>query len=52
VFEGQEEYGSALDNYSVSRPALFRGDAIVIGDAGNVRPGVRTLAEPRQPHSG
>lgn len=60
VFEGQEEYGSALDNYPPRRPQLFRADAIVIGDAGNVRPGVptlrgdaeviaevRTLAEPR-----
>jgi acetylornithine deacetylase/succinyl-diaminopimelate desuccinylase-like protein len=43
LFEGQEEYGSALDDYPPTRPELFRADAIVIGDAGNVRPGVPTL---------
>ena len=43
VFEGQEEFGSALDDYPPKRPELFRADAIVIGDVGNVRPGVPTL---------
>jgi cysteinylglycine-S-conjugate dipeptidase len=43
LIEGQEEYGSALDSYPPKRPERFRADAIVIGDAGNVRPGVPTL---------
>jgi cysteinylglycine-S-conjugate dipeptidase len=43
LIEGQEEYGSALDDYPPKRPELFQADAIVIGDAGNVRPGVPTL---------
>jgi acetylornithine deacetylase/succinyl-diaminopimelate desuccinylase-like protein len=43
VIEGQEEYGSALDTYPPQQPELFRADAIVVGDAGNVRPGVPTL---------
>jgi acetylornithine deacetylase/succinyl-diaminopimelate desuccinylase-like protein len=43
VIEGQEEYGSALDTYPPRQPGLFRADAIVIGDGGNVRPGVPTL---------
>jgi cysteinylglycine-S-conjugate dipeptidase len=43
LIEGQEEYGSALDTYPLERPELFRADAIVIGDAGNVRPGKPTL---------
>ena len=43
VVEGQEEYGSALDTYPPRDPERFAADAIVIGDAGNVRPGVPTL---------
>ncbi|MGZ8475573.1 MAG: M20/M25/M40 family metallo-hydrolase, partial [Candidatus Limnocylindria bacterium] len=43
LIEGQEEYGSALDDYPPKHPELFQADAIVIGDAGNVRPGVPTL---------
>jgi acetylornithine deacetylase/succinyl-diaminopimelate desuccinylase-like protein len=43
VIEGQEEYGSALDTYPPQQPELFRADAIVVADAGNVRPGVPTL---------
>ena len=43
VIEGQEEYGSALDTYPPTQPELFRADAIVVADAGNVRPGVPTL---------
>jgi acetylornithine deacetylase/succinyl-diaminopimelate desuccinylase-like protein len=43
LIEGQEEYGSALDSYPLERPELFHADAIVVGDAGNVRPGVPTL---------
>ena len=35
--------GSALDAYPPERPELFAADAILIGDAGNVRPGVPTL---------
>ena len=43
LIEGQEEYGSALDSYPRERPDLFRADAILVCDAGNVRPGVPTL---------
>jgi acetylornithine deacetylase/succinyl-diaminopimelate desuccinylase-like protein len=43
VIEGQEEYGSALDTYPPRQPELFRADAIVVADAGNVRPGIPTL---------
>jgi cysteinylglycine-S-conjugate dipeptidase len=43
LIEGQEEYGSALDGYPRERPDLFRADAIVVGDAGSVRPGVPAL---------
>jgi cysteinylglycine-S-conjugate dipeptidase len=43
VIEGQEEYGSALDTYPPKQPELFRADAIVVGDAGNLRPGIPTL---------
>lgn len=43
VFEGQEEVGSALDTYPPKDPDLFRADAIVVGDAGNVRPGEPTF---------
>jgi acetylornithine deacetylase/succinyl-diaminopimelate desuccinylase-like protein len=43
LIEGQEERGSALDAYPRERPEPFAADAILIGDAGNVRPGVPTL---------
>ena len=43
VFEGQEEYGSSLDEYPLAHPELFEADAIVIGDVGNMRPGDPTL---------
>ncbi|HVW48339.1 MAG TPA: M20/M25/M40 family metallo-hydrolase [Solirubrobacterales bacterium] len=43
VFEGQEEVGSALDTYPPRNPDPFRADALVIGDAGNVRPGEPTF---------
>lgn len=43
VIEGQEEYGSPLDTYPPQQPELFTADAIVVGDAGNVRPGEPTL---------
>src|SRR5271166_5776898 len=43
LFEGQEEYGSALDDYPLQHPDPFRADAIVVGDVGNVRAGTPTL---------
>ncbi len=43
VFEGQEEVGSALDDHPARDPEPFRADALVIGDAGNVRPGEPTF---------
>ncbi len=43
VIEGQEEFGSPFDTYPPTRPELFRADAMVIADMGNVRPGVPTL---------
>jgi acetylornithine deacetylase/succinyl-diaminopimelate desuccinylase-like protein len=43
VIEGCEEYGSPFDTYPPHEPDLFRADAVVIGDAGNVRPGTPTL---------
>ncbi|WP_017594724.1 M20/M25/M40 family metallo-hydrolase [Nocardiopsis potens] len=43
VIEGQEEYGSAFDDYPASDPDLFGSDAMVIADMGNVRPGVPTF---------
>jgi acetylornithine deacetylase/succinyl-diaminopimelate desuccinylase-like protein len=43
LFEGQEEYGSPLDDYPLEHPDLFRADAILIGDVGNVRAGTPTL---------
>jgi cysteinylglycine-S-conjugate dipeptidase len=43
VIEGREEYGSAFDTYPPEDPERFHADAIVIGDAGNVRAGVPTL---------
>ncbi|CAM3467945.1 M20/M25/M40 family metallo-hydrolase [Stackebrandtia soli] len=43
VFEGQEEYGSAFDDFPPQKPELFAADAMVIADMGNVRPGEPTL---------
>ncbi len=43
VVEGQEEWGSPFDTYPPQRPDLFAADAIVVGDAGNLRPGEPTL---------
>ncbi|MFD0559232.1 acetylornithine deacetylase/succinyl-diaminopimelate desuccinylase-like protein [Stackebrandtia endophytica] len=43
VFEGQEEYGSAFDDYPPKQPELFAADAMVVADMGNVRPGEPTL---------
>ncbi|MFJ1925402.1 MULTISPECIES: M20/M25/M40 family metallo-hydrolase [unclassified Streptomyces] len=43
VLEGQEEYGSAFDDYPPTDPARFACDAMVIADMGNLRPGSPTL---------
>ena len=43
VIEGQEEVGSALNDYPATHPDLFRADAMLIADMGSVRPGVPTL---------
>jgi acetylornithine deacetylase/succinyl-diaminopimelate desuccinylase-like protein len=43
VIEGQEEFGSAFTTYPLEHPELFQADAMIVGDAGNVRPGVPTL---------
>nr|WP_197034650.1 M20/M25/M40 family metallo-hydrolase [Glycomyces sp. NRRL B-16210] len=43
VFEGQEEYGSAFDDYPPTDPDRFAADAMLICDMGNVRPGLPTL---------
>lgn len=43
VFEGQEEYGSAFDDYPPTDPDRFAADAMLICDMGNVRPGTPTL---------
>ncbi|MFI9504501.1 M20/M25/M40 family metallo-hydrolase [Nocardia sp. NPDC052566] len=43
VIEGQEEYGSAFDGYPAEHPELFRADALLICDTGNIRAGVPTL---------
>ncbi|MFG2530957.1 M20/M25/M40 family metallo-hydrolase [Streptomyces sp. NPDC048516] len=43
VFEGQEEYGSAFDDYPPTDPDLFACDAMIIADTGNIRPGTPTL---------
>ncbi len=42
--EGHEEVGSgALTSYARTHPDLFRADALIIGDSGNITPGVPTL---------
>lgn len=43
VLEGQEEYGSAFDDYPPTDPGRFACDAMVIADMGNLRPGSPTL---------
>ncbi|SHM19018.1 M20/M25/M40 family metallo-hydrolase [Actinacidiphila paucisporea] len=43
VIEGQEEYGSAFDDYPPTDPERFACDAMVIADMGNLRPGNPTL---------
>jgi acetylornithine deacetylase/succinyl-diaminopimelate desuccinylase-like protein len=43
VIEGQEEVGSALNDYPATNPDLFRADAMLIADMGSIRPGVPTL---------
>jgi acetylornithine deacetylase/succinyl-diaminopimelate desuccinylase-like protein len=43
VIEGQEEVGSVLNEYPATNPETFRADAMLIADAGSVRPGVPTL---------
>lgn len=43
AFEGQEEYGSAFDDYPPTDPGRFAADAMLICDMGNVRPGSPTL---------
>ncbi|MBW5425539.1 M20/M25/M40 family metallo-hydrolase [Streptomyces sp. BG9H] len=43
VIEGQEEYGSAFDDYPPTDPRRFACDAMVIADLGNLRPGTPTL---------
>ncbi|MEV0251234.1 M20/M25/M40 family metallo-hydrolase [Nocardia sp. NPDC050712] len=43
VIEGQEEYGSVLDDYPVQHPELFQADALLVCDAGNIRAGTPTL---------
>jgi len=43
VIEGQEEVGSPFDELPLRDPDRFRADAIVVGDAGNARPGLPTL---------
>ncbi|MBL1078219.1 M20/M25/M40 family metallo-hydrolase [Nocardia sp. 2] len=43
VIEGQEEYGSAFDDYPAEHPDLFQADALLICDAGNIRAGTPTL---------
>jgi cysteinylglycine-S-conjugate dipeptidase len=44
VIEGMEEVGGgALTTYPPQNPAMFGADVMIIGDMGNVRPGVPTL---------
>ncbi|WUH95171.1 M20/M25/M40 family metallo-hydrolase [Streptomyces sp. NBC_00433] len=43
VIEGQEEYGSAFDDYPPTDPGRFACDAMVIADMGNLRPGTPTF---------
>jgi cysteinylglycine-S-conjugate dipeptidase len=44
VIEGMEEVGGgALTTYPPQNPGMFGADVMIIGDMGNVRPGVPTL---------
>ena len=43
IIEGEEETDSHLEAYVKAHPELFRADAMIIADAGNLRPGVPTL---------
>lgn len=43
LIEGQEEFGGPFEDLPAKDPALFAADAMVIIDAGNVRPGAPTL---------
>jgi acetylornithine deacetylase/succinyl-diaminopimelate desuccinylase-like protein len=44
VIEGMEEVGGgAVTTYPPQDPEMFRADVMIIGDMGNVRPGVPTL---------
>src|SRR5262249_3012129 len=43
VIEGQEEVGSALNEYPQLHPERFSSDAMLIADMGSVRPGAPTL---------
>ena len=43
VIEGQEEVGSPFDFLPLTEPEHFAADAVIVADAGNVRPGVPTL---------
>jgi acetylornithine deacetylase/succinyl-diaminopimelate desuccinylase-like protein len=44
VIEGMEEVGGgALTTYPPQNPEMFHADVMIIGDMGNVRPGVPTL---------
>ncbi len=44
VIEGMEEVGGgAMTTYPPKQPAMFDADIMIIGDMGNVRPGVPTL---------
>ena len=43
VFEGQEEYGSILDEYPLQSPQDVAADAMLICDMGNIRPGQPTF---------
>ena len=43
IIEGEEETDSHLEEYVREHPELFRADAIIVADAGNLRPGAPTL---------
>src|SRR5262245_46907704 len=43
IIEGQEEVGSALNQYPRVSPEQFRADAMLITDMGSLRPGTPTL---------
>jgi cysteinylglycine-S-conjugate dipeptidase len=44
IVEGDEEFGSSLQSYIPQHPDLFKADAIIIGDHGNITVGQPTLA--------